>query len=423
MRYPLLLLTGLLVVACSDRERANPLDPDNPVTTGAPTGFQAVANRDTALLSWDPVKVNDLLGYNIYRSVGSDTKWQDTRFVSPGRNRFQDLNLFYDTTYTYAVQAITERGESRLSPLDTLIPGPYNFWVADFNSGVWRISYDGSHVLGREYEYSNSPEAVVYHPGEGRVWVANYYDQAVYYMDVHFTGIDRIVLPGRSIDIVTDTTAGCVFILQIAPDAIYQVTPAVTTLTTNEIPVRLDPDASFTLDLLSASLWLSTPTGSGDGIVYRLRPPAPGGRWELAASIPKPRKVAADPVAGGCWVATDSGVVRIDTDGRLTTYLTDHRVLDISLNPVNGDCYYVTNMDGGKQWEAGYLTGWPSPQPIPILNNDYPYLVSIQVLPDEGQAGFLVGQVSIGRLLRFDREGHLIGQLGGFYELLDFSLE
>ncbi len=390
MRYPLLLLTGLLAMVCSDRERTNPLDPHNPVTNGAPTGFQAVANRDTAFLSWDPVKVNDLLGYNIYRSVGSETTWQDIMFVSPGRNRFQDLNLSYNTTYTYAVQAITERGESRLSPLDTLIPGPYNFWAADFNSGVWRISYDGAHVLGRENEYSNSPEAVVYQPGEGRVWVGNYYDQAVYYMDVHFTGIERIVLPGRPIDIVADTTAGCVFILQIAPDAIYQVTPAVTTLTTNEIPVRLDPDASFTLDLLSASLWLSTPTGSGDGIVYRLRPPTPGGSWEPAASISYPRQVVADPVAGGCWVASDSGVVRISTDGRLTTYLTDNRVLDISLNPANGDCYYIGRSHQDGQWQTGRLYGQPEPEII--LGADYSNLTGIQVLPGEGQTGFLVSK-------------------------------
>ena len=418
MRYPLLLLTGLLAMACSNRERTNPLDPYNPVTNGAPTGFQAAANRDTATLTWDSIDVKGLEEYCIYRSVGGDS----LRFrasVPDESNRFQDLNLMYDTTYTYAVQAITEWGESRLSPLDTLIPGPYNFWIADFSSGVWRISYDGAHVLGREY--FNSPDAVVYQPGEGRVWVADYYDQAVYYMDVHFTGIEPIALTGRPIDMVADTIAGGVFILQIALDAIYQATPAGTTLTTNKIPVRLDPDASFTLDLQSSSLWLGTPTGSGDGVVYRLRPPAPGGRWELAASIPKPKKVAADPVAGGCWVATDSGVVRIDTDGHLTTYLTDHRVLDISLNPANGDCYYIGRSHHDGQWQTGRLYGQPEPQII--LGADYSNLTGIQVLPGEGPAGFLVSQRSTGRILRFDREGDLIGWLGGFYELLDFSLE
>ncbi len=424
MRYLLILLTGLMTVACSDRERANPLDPDNPITHGAPTGFRAVANRDTTNLSWDPVEVNGLDGYLIYRSVGGDSLgFYDT--VSAASTRFQDLNLTYDTTYAYAVQAVTEWGESHLSPPDTLIPGPYNFWIADFyNSAVWRISYDGAHVLGREYFYS--PKAVVYQPGEGRVWVADYWDKAVYYMNVDFTRIEQIDITGRPIDMVADTDGG-VYVLQIAPDAILQANTAGTSIINSKLPVELSPNASFALDLRSASIWLSTPTGSGDGIVCRLRPPASGGSWGPAASIPYPRQIAADSVAGGCWVATDSGVVRIDIAGHLTSYLTDHQVLDISLNP-NGDCYYVAKTDGGEQWVVGYLTGQPSPQPVTILDNDYPNLANIQVLPasvlpGEEQAGFLVSQVSTGRILRFDREGRLLGLLEGFDEFLRFTLE
>jgi len=131
----------------------------------------------------------------------------------------------------------------------------------------------------------------------------------------------------------------------------------------------------------------------------------------------------ADPVAGGCWVATDSGVVRIDTDGRLTTYLTDNRVLDISLNP-DGDCYYIGRSYQDGQWQTGRLCGQPEPEII--LGADYSNLTGIQVLPGEGQTGFLVSQaqsVYSQRILRFDREGDLMGWLGGFYELLDFSLE
>ncbi len=420
MRYPLLLLTGLLAAACSNRERTNPLDPNNPVTNGAPTGFQAAANRNIVTLTWDRVEVQGLTGYHIYRCIGGDSLAFYEPVSSPERTFFQDANLNYDSTYVYAVQAITEWGESRRSPPDTLIPGRYNFWIADFSgSSVRRISYDGAHVLGREY--FNSPVAVAYHPGEGKVWVADYYDRAVYYMNVDFTGIKRIALTGRPIDLVPDTDAGGVFIMQIAPDAIYHASPAGTTLTTNKIPVKLDLDASFTLDVQSSFLWLSTPTGFSDGIVYRLGPPAPGGRWELVASIPYPNQVAADPVAGGCWIATDSGVVRIDPAGYRTTYLPQLKVRNISLNPANGDCYYVGRSHQDWQWETGRLYGQPDPQII--LGADYSDLTGIQVLPGEGQAGFLIGQRVTGRILRFTRDGDLMGRLEGFYKLLDFSLE
>ncbi|UCH62257.1 MAG: fibronectin type III domain-containing protein [Fidelibacterota bacterium] len=417
------MLTCLLAIACSDRERANPLDPHNPATNGAPTGFQAAANRDIATLTWDSMDVKGLEEYRIYRSVGGDS----LRFrasVPDESTSFQDLNLMYDTTYTYAVQAITEWGESRLSPTDTLIPGPYNFWVADFNSGVWRISYDGSHVLGRDYEYFNSPKAIIYQSGENRIWVADYYDQAVYFMGVNFTGTGQTGLTGRPIDIAADPSSDGVFILQITPDAIYYATPAGTTLITNKIPVVLDPDASFTLDLQSSSLWLSTPTGFGDGVVYCLRPPVPGGSWEPAASVPYPRKVAADPVVGGCWVATDSGVVRIDAARQVATYLPQLKIMDISLNPTNGDCYYIGRSHQGWQWQTGRLFG--QPEPHIILEADYSNLTGIEVLPGEGQTGFWISQaqsVYSQRILRFDRDGDLIGWLGEFYNLLDFALE
>lgn len=425
MRYLLLLLAGLMTVACSDRERANPLDPDNPITHGAPTGFQAVANRRNATLTWDPVEVNGLEGYLIYRSIGDDTLgFYDT--VSAASTRFQDLNLMYDTTYTYAVQAVTLTGESLLSPPDTLIPGPYNFWIADFyNSAVWRISYDGTHVLGRKY--FNSPDAVVYQPGEGRVWVADYWNEAVYYLDVHFTRIEQIALTGRPIDMAADIISGTIHVLQKFPDQIIQVSPDGTIRRTLEAPDDVDIDAALAVDAAADFLWFSNPITRDRGDIYRCDPFSSGGEWELMASLAYPRQIVADPAAGGCWVATDSGVVRIDIAGDLTSYLTDHRVLDISLNP-DGDCYYVAKTHGGEQWVVGYLTGQPSPQSVTILDNDYPNLANIQVLPasvlpGEEQAGFLVSQKFTGRILRFDREGRLLGLLEGFGEFLRFTLE
>ena len=427
MRYLLLLLAALMTVACSDRERANPLDPDNPITHGAPTGFQAVANRRNATLTWDPMVVDDLIGYNIYKSVAGEPFQVTT--VIPDSTRFTDKDLLYDTRYLYAVQAVTKYDTSRRTAPDSLIPGPYNFWIADFNnSGVWRISYDGAHVLGREY--FNSPDAVVYQPGEGRVWVADHWDRALYCLDVNFTEIGQVALTGRPIDMAADTTSGTIHVLQKFPDQIIQVSPDGTIRRTLGAPDDVEINAALAVDAAADFLWFSNPITRDRGDIYRCQPFSSGGEWELMASLAYPLQIVADPAAGGCWVATDSGVVRIDIAGNLTSYLTDHQVLDISLNS-DGDCYYVAKTDGGEQWVVGYLTGQPSPQPVTILNNDYPNLANIQVLPasvlpGEEQAGFLVSQVPtgrIGRILRFDREGRLLGMLEGFYEFLRFTLE
>ena len=113
--------------------------------------------------------------------------------------------------------------------------------------------------------------------------------------------------------------------------------------------------------------------------------------------------------------------MRIDPSGYRTTYLPQLKVRNISLNPANGDCYYVGRSHQDWQWETGRLHGQPDPQII--LGADYSDLTGIQVLPGEGQAGFLIGQRVTGRILRFTRDGDLMGRLEGFYKLLDFSLE
>ena len=224
-----------------------------------------------------------------------------------------------------------------------------------------------------------------------------------------------------------DTISGTIHVLQKFPDQIIQVSPDGTIRRTLDAPDDVDIDAALAVDAAADFLWFSNPITRDRGDIYRCDPFSSGGEWELMVKLAYPRQIVADSAAGGCWVATDSGVVRIDIAGHLTSYLTDHQVLDISLNP-NGDCYYVAKTDGGEQWVVGYLTGQPSPQPVTILDNDYPNLANIQVLPasvlpGEGQAGFLVSQKFTGRILRFDREGRLLGLLEGFDEFLRFTLE
>jgi len=146
------------------------------------------------------------------------------------------------------------------------------------------------------------------------------------------------------------------------------------------------------------------------------------------ASLAYPREIAADLLEGGCWVATDSGLVRIDSSGNRSTYYPQLEVLevwDISLNPdpVNGDCYFVGRTSQDGRWQAGRLYGFPEPETEIILDDTYSFLADIQVLPGPDRVGFLVSQPSTGRILRFDPDGNLIGQLDGFDAYLEFALE
>lgn len=422
MRTAIFCLAGLLAMACSSRERDNPLDPFNPGTHGMPTGFQAVADGHTATLTWDPIEeINDLTSYLIYRGVDGDPPAPyDT--VSFAVTHFLDSSLTYDVPYSYALQAITTTSESAITIPDTVIPGPFNFWIADYNDGsVWRISYDGGHVLGRASQYS--PSAIAYEPNEDKIWVADYYQGAVYTLDANFDNQETIDLDGRPIDLAFDVVLGNVYLVQTMANAILQRSIRGGPLDTLAAPAGLNRASKLIFNAATRTLWLSITPSAGRGNVYRFRTSSPGFGWSLLAELPSADQVAADPLTGGCWVATDSGVVRVSYTGDLTTYLPELQILDISANPVNGDCYYVGRTRDGSQFEVGRIPGDPDLPPETILVDSGGSFKQIQVLPGEGQVGFLINEVSSHQLLRFDAAGQLVGRLGDFSPFLDFALE
>lgn len=422
MRTALFCLAGLLALACSNREHDNPLDPLNPSTQGMPTGFQAVADGRTATLNWDLIEeINDLTSYLIYRGVdGAPLTPYDT--LPDTTTRFLDSLLTYDIPYSYALQAITTTSESASTTPDTVIPGPFNFWIADYADGsVWRISYDGGHVLGRKS--LDSPWAIAYEPNEDKIWVADYFDEAVYIQDTNFNNQEKIDLDGRPIDLAFDVVEGNVYILQTAPDTLLQRSVRGGVISTLPLPDGLSVDSQLIFNAVTHTLWLSITTLSEGGKVYRSSIASPVFGWSVLAELPSPGPIAADPLTGGCWVATDSGVVRISDTGDLTTYLPELQIRDISVNPVNGDCYYVGRTRDGSRNEAGRIPGDPDQQPETILGDDDGTFTHIQVLPGGDRVGFLVRQASTGRLIRFDATSQLMGQLGDFSPFLDFALE
>ena len=128
MKDFLLLCIALLVLACSDRERSNPLDPTNPVTGGAPTGLVIQSNRDTVTIQWNAMAVDDLESYRIYRGIGNN---EPILFDEVGARitKYKDTSVITDSVHQYTIQAVTAFSEGEHSQVQTIIPGLINFWV------------------------------------------------------------------------------------------------------------------------------------------------------------------------------------------------------------------------------------------------------------------------------------------------------
>ena len=140
VRWAVLVL--LVVVACSDRQRRNPLDPlaENPVELTV--RLAAVAGDGEVRLSWNYARLRDLDGVRLYRTAaGGSTTVRD---LDPESTSVVDVEVQNGTRYRYDL-ALVVAGEGEQPPRDTQLatPGPEIAWVADAERGyVWQISPD-----------------------------------------------------------------------------------------------------------------------------------------------------------------------------------------------------------------------------------------------------------------------------------------
>ena len=415
MRNLILVLICLFLLSCSDREHANPFDPENPNTKGAPTGVSVISNRDSVILSWNPMDVNDLLYYLVYRMAGEgDLATYDT--VNVSERTFLDTKVVYDTKYSYAVQANTIFNEGILSNTVSIIPGPYNFWIADFYGfSVKRVTYDGAHIL--ESDYFTSPIAIEADPKRNQFLIADYWNKCIYIIDKDFLECSIIDLEDRPIDIAMNSSEGKFYILFLEQNQLATYSISGEIIETVNLPFDVSFNTHLTYDSVASNVWIS---GDRADSVFQVVLTNSSPDLKIHIGIIDPVKIYADPLSGGCWVTSDSGIVRISDSGKMKIYKSNYFISDLSINPVNGDCYYIGYALENGLWETGCIS---DQRHVKILGDDYPYLSRIQVVPGEGAQGFVVAQRGTWKIIRFDSTGKEIGELGSFDARLDFALE
>ena len=415
MRNLILVLICLFLLSCSDREHANPFDPENPNTKGAPTGVSVISNRDSVILSWNPMDVDDLLYYLVYRMAGEgDLATYDT--VNVSERTFLDTKVVYDTKYSYAVQANTIFNEGILSDTVSIIPGPYNFWIADFYGfSVKRVTYDGAHIL--ESDYFTSPIAIETDPKRNQFLIADYWNKCIYIIDKDFLECSIIDLEDRPVDIAMNSSEGKFYILFLEQNQLATYSISGEIIETVNLPFDVSFNTHLTYDSVASNVWIS---GDRADSVFQVVLTNSSPDLKIHIGIIDPVKIYADPLSGGCWVTSDSGIVRISDSGKMKIYKSNYFISDLSINPVNGDCYYIGYALENGLWETGCISDQGH---VKILGDDYPYLSRIQVVPGEGAQGFVVAQRGTWKIIRFDSTGKEIGGLGSFDTRLDFALE
>ncbi|MEE9464556.1 MAG: fibronectin type III domain-containing protein [Candidatus Neomarinimicrobiota bacterium] len=415
-------LIVLLAAGCSDRERTNPLDPNNQLTKGAPVGLEVVTILDTAYVNWQPFDVENLTGYRIYRWTEGDTLAAHAT-ISFQFSSFQEYNLISDQKYYYAVQAITETDESGISAPDSAIPGPNNFWVTDYDdAALKRVTYDGSHIISQVYV--NSPFALVADPVRNRFWVADYWNRAITVFARDLSVVGSVTLEGSPFDLAISTGFRRVYCLQINPDAITILNLDGEQVDGLDIPGEPNRHSTIAMDEIAVQVWLGQPRSSGEAYLYRtdyrLKPIV----WHTAASFGSLNTIKADPVNGGVWAATGAGMAYVGPRSEEPlVFASDVIVYDISFNPENGDCYFIGRQITDNVPVVGRITGDIGFRRVTLINLPDQGLVRLQVLAGAGPVGFLAWQDSENRLIRFTADGTPIGHLDGVAGVTGFALE
>ncbi len=402
----------LFLFSCSKRDRLNPLDVENPITGGKPTGLELVPIRDIVGISWNEININDLSAYIIYKSV-NNAGLIEYATVSGFTTEYSDSAVSYYQNYTYAVQAETDYMVSPLSDTVSVTVGPYSIYVADFYDNSVRIlSWDGSYLI--KSKSVSSPRAIQYRKSDNRFVVADYYDKAVLLLSTDLNETEYIDIGDYPLDL-----------------DVNQLTNRIHVLTRNGYIMKLDEegekietlnagmpfgwDAEISSDPISDGLWISNPDS---GIVW-FSPHNIGEKNVIRFSgLDSPSSLSS---FGGCWVATHAGIVHLSPSGDSEILEPDIYVTDVEIDTMSKKCFYVGKDLAKNSWVAGKIDLETKFNTI-LLDSAYHYLHQIYPFPGETGTEFLIQESATWTLIRFDENGNKLGEMENFNSWLDFQI-
>ena len=402
----------LFLLNCSKRDRLNPLDIENQITGGKPTGLNLVPIRDTVQVSWDEIDVRDLSVYVIHKAV-NNTELMEYAAVSADSTEYSDSAVSYYQNYTYAVQAVTDYMVSPLSDTISVTIGPYSIYVVDFYDNSVRIlSWDGSYLI--KSKSVSSPRAIQYRESDNRFAVADYYDNAVLLISADLNETEYIDIGDYPLDL-----------------DVNQLTNRIHVLTRNGYIMKLDEegekietlnagmpfgwDAEISSDPISDGLWISNPDS---GIVWFL---PYNESWNHVVKFNQLDSPSSLSSFGGGWVATHAGIVHLSPIGDSEILEPDIYVTDVEIDTMSKKCFYVGKDLAKNSWVAGKIDLETKFNTI-LLDSAYHYLHQIYPIPSETGTEFLIQESATWTLIRFDESGNKLGEMENFNSRLDFQI-
>jgi hypothetical protein len=415
MKYILrITLLILLVAGCTGRERLNPLDPKNPRTGGRLNGLTISSEFDTVYLSWQPISVDDLNGYHVYRQTDGMGNFERTRSVSEDTMGIVDTGLEYGREYSYFVTAYSPSFESTPSETLGISPGPAHYWITDVDDRrIYAVSHDGKH-LHDIISVDGFPWNVIVTPDRA-VW----YGDRLYGRIIQIFGDQRFRYSPQTgwwdpVDMSYDNERKIMWIADKRGTVVKIVTPEPAVIEEIQLDGLSEP-TSVSANSWQGTCWIADPDARtvfeisyfDNQVIHSV------------VNMIRPTHVAVNGKDNVCWVADSARIVKIQAAGVL---------LEIRNNFQN---LYLVDVDERTDdvWAADYDASNAEARIIRFDENGnklleisgFSYPESIAVNPVDHSC--VVTDVVTGTLTRISKRGEILSELSGFYYLHGLFIE
>jgi hypothetical protein len=402
----LLLLLGILALlasGCTQRDRANPLDPENQDTGGKLTGFNARAGDHSVDLVWSLLTQTGVLSYEIQRWVPGGTPVRIVNGIYPPHvSAAEDIDVENDSTYVYHLIAHLASGDSAVSPPDTVTPGTLRTVVLIAQPyGIAGVSPDGRDVA--YFRESGDPyDDIDLDSRRGIFWLSQFDRGMLTGRTFEGTGTNIEIPVNHPTDLAISLQRGSIWAAVPDENVVKRFGSADTNIGVPGIPVTgVGPARVVEADNQHGTIWI----GADDGGVYRAS--ASGSAiletWQLGARI---NAIAVDESSGDAWITTRN-VSLCDlyrfSPGNSTPELVRQGLLnvtDMEVEPVNHTLWVCER--GAAQAGNGRLSRLDATgAALTTLTGLEPYAVAVE----PGSSGCWVTDIRSDRLWHVAPDG------------------